>query len=302
MARARYGAPAPSTARGDLVGSTRFETVRFRCPVMLVIRRLLPFFFIMSLLSLFGCSKPSTELPKLSDLRVEIVIKTEIERGNDAPDFVHESLKVVLRNQAGKEIENGDIKIEVNGTSLEFRVATGNYYDRHPYYQLPRDSTDPLKPGADYRFILIQPDGIQQEIGKVKTPERVELSQLEFPRRRPADGTVEIGWRDLPDAGTLTVFRSDTVRSGETQVLESGSANDPAALRRDIGPGLLRRRSDRWRMPDSFLKSDAARQLRTLTAEFVFTQEGRVDKTLSKQSFLRAETRLTLRMECAAAE
>ena len=91
-------------------------------------------------------------------------------------------------------------------------------------------------------------------------------------------------------------------RDGDTRVLESGSATDPTALRREIGPRLLRRRSDQWSVPADFLAIKDGHELRSLGAEILITHDGKVSKTFAKESSLRAERRLTLRMECVAIE
>jgi hypothetical protein len=260
-------------------------------------------FAVMSLPSLFGCSRHSTELPSsLSELRLEISIKDETERGDDTPDDSRQSISAVLRNAKGGEIERADVALEVNGVPLEFRVATGNYYDRHPYYQLPKDSKVRVTAGIDYHFVLILPDGSHHEVGTVRTPSEFTAAQFDFPKRRPPAGEINLAWRELTEAATLTLFRSDRYRDGDTRVFESGSATDPTALRREIGPGLLRRRSDQWTVPVDFLATKDGHELRSLGAEILISHEGKVSKTFARESSLRAERRLTLRMECAMIE
>lgn len=256
----------------------------------------------MSLLSLFGCSRNSTELPSLAELRVEISIKDETERGDDTADYSISSISAVLRNSKGGEIERNDVALEVNGVPLEFRVATGNYYDRHPYYQLAKDAQLRVTADTEYHFVLILPDGSRHEIGPVKTPAELNVGQFDFAKRRPSTGEIELAWRDLTETATLTVFRSNMYRDGDTRVLESGSATDPTALRRTIGPGLLRRRNDQWRVPEDFLARIDGHELLSLGAEIQVTHEGKVAKTFAKESFMRADRRLTLRMECAEIE
>lgn len=258
----------------------------------------------MSLLSFFGCSKTSAELPaSLTELRAEISIEDHTECSEDRPEYTHKSVKVVLRNAGGNTIERGDVRIEMNGIPMEFRVGQGNYYDRHPYYYLADDALKLLAPATDYRFVLVLPSGVRNEIGVVRSPAALGATQFDFPVRRPATGPVGFAWHDLPEPATVVLFRSDMWKNGDgTRVLEAGSSNDPASLRRTIGPGLLRGRSDKWIVPESFLATHEGHTLRSLGAEVSVVHEGRVVKTFSKQSSLRAERRVTLRMECADPE
>lgn len=301
--RAAHWAIGPETARG--LSATVSAPVRgvFRAAAPTMFPRFRITFLAMSLLSLLGCSPRSTELPPLGELCVEATIEDLTERGHDTPDYSRQDIKVVLRRRGGSAIERGDVRLEVNGETLEFRVGTGNYYDRYPYYRLPENSRVRVLPAADYRFTLVLPDGARHEVGTVRTPAPLTVAQFDFPKLRPASGDVAIGWRDLAEPAALAVFRSDTyVDADNVRVLEAGSAHDPAALRKEIGPGLLRRRSDRWVLPEKFLANGERRTLRTLGAELVVAQAGRVAKTFAKDSTLRAERRLVLRMECGGDE
>jgi hypothetical protein len=256
----------------------------------------------MSLLSLLGCSRHSTELPStLSELRVEILIEDESERGDDTLDNSFQNISAVLRNAKGEEIERGDVTLEVNGAPLVFRVATGNYYDRHPYYQLAKDSELRVTSDTDYHFVLRLPDGARHEVGSIRTPAKLTVTQFDFAKQRPAQGDIDLAWRNLVETATLTLYRANTYLDGDTRVLEAGSATDPSALRREIGPGFLRRSSGHWTVPADFLSPQDGHELRSLGAEILVTHEG-VAKNFSKKSSLRALRRLTLRMECVAIE
>jgi hypothetical protein len=258
----------------------------------------------MSLFSFLGGVPHSTDLPSsLGDLGIEISIEDQTERGADTPDYTRQSITAVLRNARGDEIERGDVGVEVNGVPLDFRVGTGNYYDRHPYYRLGDDAHVRIAPATDYHFVLILPDGARHEVGMVRTPAALTAAQFDFQKRRPASGEVVLGWHDLTEAMVLTLFRSDIVRESDgARVLESGSANDPDSLRWDIGPTWWRRSSDRLTIPTAFLANKGNRALRTLGAEILIVHESRVAKTFAKGSMMRAERRLTLRMEWAENE
>ena len=266
--------------------------------------RLASILFIMSLLSLLGCSPRSSELPAtLAGLQVEISIEDILERGVGSSPYARKSITAVLRHARGGRIEREDMKVEVNGVAMEFRVRTGNYYDRHPYYRLADDTTVRVEPATDYRFMLVLPDGARHAIGTIRTPAALELAQIDFPARRPKTGDVIIGWRELAEPAALVVFRSDTRKESDgTIVNEAGSANDPAGLRREIGGGFFRRKTDQWKIPAAFLASQDGRTLSALGAEIRVVHEATRLKSFAKGSTLRAERRLTLRMECAEPE
>jgi hypothetical protein len=193
--------------------------------------------------------------------------------------------------------------MEVNGVPMEFRVGTGNYYDRHPYYRLADDAAVRVEPATEYRFALVLPDGARHAVGTIRTPAALELAQIDFPTRRPKTSDVVIGWRDLAEPAALVVFRSDVRKESDgTIVNEAGSSNDPAALRREMGGGFFRRKTDQWKIPTAFLASQDGRSLSALGAEIRVVHETAAPQTFAKGSTLRAERRLTLRMECAEPE
>lgn len=253
----------------------------------------------MSLLSLFGCSQTTSDLPaSLSDLRVEISVEDFTERGEGANPYHRRSCSVVLYNARGKALERDDVRVEVNGVSLPFRVGVGNYYDRHPYYKLSDDPRLPLAPGTEHRFVLILPDGRRHAMGVIRLPAALQLAQIDFPRVRPATGGVAIAWRDLAESASLTLFRSDRFRESDNVIVhEAGSANDPAALRKEIGPRWFRGGSGRWEVPAGYLADRGNRALSMLGAELRVTREGQLAGGFAKGSTLRAERRLALRMD-----
>jgi hypothetical protein len=252
----------------------------------------------MSLSSLFAGSPRATDIPSsLANLSAEISIEDIAERGDGTPGFSRRSITAVLRHARGKAIERSDLGLEVNGVAMEFRVSTGNYYDRHPYYRLAEKSSVTVKPATEYVFTLVLPGGTRHLVGKVKTPAALELAQFDFTTRRPASGDVTFGWRDLVEPASLTLFRSDTWKESDgTLVNEAGSPNDPAALRRAIAGGWFRKSTDRLKVPAEFLATKEGRTLATLGAEVRVANEGRIEKTFAKESTLRAERRLLLRM------
>lgn len=262
-----------------------------------------PLLLAMSLLSLLGCSRSSDLPATLAGLQVEITLEDITERGTDSAPYSRQSIQAVLRHARGKAIERDDVRIEVNGEPLEFRVSSGNYYDRHPYYRLRDDTRIKLMPGGEYRFALILPDGARQDLGSVRMPAALDLGQFEFARVRATMNPVTIAWRELEQPATLTLFRSDVRHDADgTKVHEAGSVHDPAALRRSIGPTWFRRGSGRWVLPADFLINTPERTLAALGAEVRIAHPGRISPQFARTSFVRAERRVTLQMDCAPTE
>ncbi|MBL9210750.1 MAG: hypothetical protein JNL92_09810 [Opitutaceae bacterium] len=262
-----------------------------------MLRPRLPILAVMSLQSLFGSSPRSTDWPaSLTSVRVEIRIEHSAERGDDTRDSSHASILAVLYHAKGRAIERRDVALEVNGVPLEFRVRTGNYYDRHPYYRLHPDSPLQITPATAYRFVLTTPDGTKHPVGEVITPERLDLDQFTYPRQPPA-GPVALAWRDLAEPAQLTVYRSNRWReAANIFVHEAGSPTDPTALRRQIGGGLFRRKSDSWTIPAAFLQPIDGHELSALAVDIRVTHRGQIEQTFAQGSTLQAERWLTLRM------
>ncbi len=259
--------------------------------------------FTMSLLSLLGCSPTTKELPAtLAELRVKI----EAEHYTDLSqqrNHSRRSIRVVLSNAKGSDIERGDVKIEVNGKPMRFGVGKGNYYDRHPYYLLDDDDNLPLTPGTEHRFVLVLPDGARHDIGTLRTPAALSPEQFDFPTQAPASGPVKIGWRDLAEPALLQLGRSEIRREAEGNVVVEGAGpHDPEAPRRTIGPGWFRNHSGHWAVPEKLLVSTADRKLLSLHARVVATSEGRMSPAFSKQSSMQATRLIQLEMEFAKVE
>ncbi len=254
----------------------------------------------MSLLSLLGCSPATKDLPaKLADLRVKIEAEDLTELSADRL-YSRRSIRVVLSNAKGADIERGDIKIEVNGMPMRFRVGQGNYYDRHPYYILDGDDKLPLTPATGHRFVLILPDGARHDLGTLRTPAALLPEQFDFPGKAPASRPLKISWRDLAESAQLQLGRTLQTRTDERNfVIEGNGPHDPEAPRRTIGPGWFRSRSGNWAVPDTLLATNANQKLLSLHARIVATSPGKVSPVFSKQSTMTATREIRLEMEIA---
>lgn len=255
--------------------------------------------FAMSLLSMLGCAASTKDLPSTTkDLRV----KVEIEHLT-TPTYARRSVRAVLSNAKGADVERDDVRIEMNGVPLRFRVSQGNYYDRHPYYTLDDDDELVLTPGSDLHFVMILPDSTRHDIGTVRSPAALSVDQFDFGPKPPKAGAVAIAWRELTDSAELRLARTEQRKEADGSVVIEGSGeHDPDAPRRTIGPGGFRRRTDRWVVPESLLVSTADRKLLTLNAEIVSTITGKVSRDFSKQSSLSSTRRIRLELEFATVE
>jgi len=248
---------------------------------------------------MLGFATSTKDLPSTTNaLRVDI----EVEHLT-TPTYARRSVRAVLRNAKGAAIERDDVRIEMNGVPLRFRVSRGNYYDRHPYYTLDDDDHVALTPGSELRFVLILPDSARHDIGSVRSPAALSVDQFTFGPKPPETGVVAIAWRDLSDSAELFLGRTELRKEADGSVVVEGSGeNDPDAPRRTIGPGGFRRRSARWEIPEHLLVSTADRTLLTLNAEIVSTITGKVSRDVSKHSSLSSTRRIRLELEIARVE
>lgn len=265
-----------------------------------MLKLILRFATVMSLLSLLGCSGTTEELPaKLSELRVSVEAE-HLTSLVGSQNYSRRSVRVVLTNSKGAGIERADVQVEVNDVPMRYRVSRGNYYDRHPYYILDDDDRFPLTPGTDHRFVLVLPDGTRHDIGTLRTPAALSPEQFDFPKKPPASGPVVIAWRNLAEPVELHLVRTEQRRGTDgSTVIEGAGPNDPEGFRRTIGPGMFRSHTDRLVVPDKLLVSTAERKLLSLQAEIVAAVEARTSPALSKQSSMKAERRIQLDMEFA---
>lgn len=252
----------------------------------------------MTLLSFLACTS-TKELPlTLKELRANVEIEDVT-----TPSFASRSIRVVLSNKKGKDVEREDVKVEVNGTPMRFGVSQGNYYDRHPYYRLDDKDNFSLTPSSDYKFVLTLPDGTRHDIGTVRTPAALLPNQFDFATNAPVSRPVIIAWRDLVEPVEIRVGRTEQRRDSSGSVaVEGGGPNDPEAMRKTVGPGLFRKRSDRWELPERLLVSTADNKLLSLQVEITATNNGRASSEISNKSTLTATRRIQLAMEFAKFE
>ena len=254
----------------------------------------------MSLLALLGVGCSTIELPAGPEgIRLDITVEQASRRGDAGrPADEHDQVNVVLYNAKGKAIENASVRMFVNDVELPFRVAQGNYYDRHPYYQLRDDPRLPIRPDAEYRFTVVWRDGTRYEAATVRTPKAIALASFDLPHASALGAPLTIRWTDIPTAAELVAYRSRRLVDADGNVgVVAGSANQPDALRRKIGRGFLRSASGSLTIPGAYLRELEGEPVTALGVDVTATTTGTVAKPFLAKSTATAVRKVELRVE-----
>lgn len=248
---------------------------------------------------MFGCAPGTRDLPDvLSGLLIDASIEQEIERhGAGGEGFETCRVSVALQDKTGRMIESEELRVRLNDLTLSTRSAHGSFYERHPFYRLEGASAD-LPPDTNFQFRLVRADESFEEAGVVRTPRVLSPEQFRFPEMISRQEMVAVEWLDLTEPVELAVFRCHSYvdMHGNTVVVDD-TANDPAAIRRTIGPGLLRRPSGRLEIPAEYLADHDERRVCGVGVEISVTHLGQVPERFSRQSSIRATRRLKLQAE-----
>jgi hypothetical protein len=265
---------------------------------------------VMSLLGLFGCGPSTVEMPASSaGIIAEIDIEHSTERTTDSlHDFDWAAAKVVLRNSKGKAIEQADMQVLLNGTPLDFRVATGNYYDRYPVYNASREQLAELAPNAICHFELITPDGKRSEIAEVKLGGDISIDSFDVPRLHHAGTPMPVRWHDLNVPAQLVVFRGlNYPDEFGNEVWIAGTKDEEGAIRKKIGPGFLRKSSGELVVPAIFfdehppdvLSNGKRQRVAAVTVEVFATVQGKINPAFHSGSYVRAQRDIKIYLEVA---
>lgn len=256
----------------------------------------------MTLLAIFGCAPATREndFSSVDDMVIEATVVQGTERlGAGGEGFAADHVRVGLQDREGRMLEREDLQVEMNDTTLTTRNAHGHYYERHPFYRLD-DASALLGADSGCRFSIVRPDGTHHLAGVVRTPKAMRAAQFHFPETIVRGAPVVITWTNLAEAAELVIYRSFafTDQAGNT-VIENGSATDPFALRRTIGPGVFRRASGRFDVPGTFLAPHQGRRVCALGVEVSVTHTGEPRDPFSRRSVIRATRRLVFHADLA---
>src|SRR5262245_6146393 len=252
----------------------------------------------MSFWSMLGCRFSTTEAPNsLGNVRVLIDIEERTERqpeGRDPYEFKH--VKAVLTDAKGLALELPDVKVLMNGEPLRFVVGTGNYYDRHPRYTLTDEKLSTMRPDTEYAFAVTWKDGATHNVGSVRTPKPLALSQISVPEMHRAGNALEIAWRDLAEPCDLIAYHGYEYPDEHGNMVQaSGSVNADDVLRQTMGRG-----AGRMTVPASYFASDGKKRVASFGAEITCAAEARIAKPFHSDSRIRAVRTLTYRTELPA--
>jgi hypothetical protein len=249
-----------------------------------------------SLLALIGCEFSTTKLPASpAELRVEIDVTDLTERrAHGGPPYTARTIRAVVRTRKGVAVDRPDVALLVNGVPLEFRAATGNYGERHVWYDL-RDPRVRVLPDSAYAFTLVWPDGTPHAVGAVRTPKALLLSQLDLPTTHPRGRDLTIAWRELQEPSELVAHRGYvTVDSAGNPAFDGEGRGEPTAVRRGIGPRLFRPASGALVVPASHFADSGARRVDHLAVEVSRAATGEVRGPFLPDSYVRATRTVSL--------
>ena len=180
----------------------------------------------------FGTSA-AKRVPPGAEWRAVVVLER---RSETNPDRESERLSVVLHDANGRETETPDVALALNGTPLEYRVARGNYYDRHPYFRLDESSGCRFEAAADYALTLRRGGGAEIPFATLRTPKPLSVEDVAFPREHRRGGDLVLAWKTFAEPVDILVYRSFTyVDENGNQAIQAGGPYGTDALRARAG-------------------------------------------------------------------
>lgn len=208
-----------------------------------------------------GDSAPSS--PNTIDdparLHPEITLTRTIRRHASGTVSRQTSIRAEIRDARGKAIDSG-LDLRVNDVPLPFKVATGNYYDRTPFYERADANVDAdaasVQPQTMYRFSLKLPNGREGEVGRITTfPDPTE-TDLNLPLTHPRNQPLTVSWRTAPPSTTLVIRRMVETIAGTT-LPPTGSTAPPSTA--DIFEQPLNAGAGSFTVPASYFTPPSAR-------------------------------------------
>jgi hypothetical protein len=117
-----------------------------------------------------GCSRRASRSPEmiedLSLLQPEITLTRTVTRHATGTLTRLTSIRAVIRDANGTAIEDRGVDLRVNGESLPFKVATGNYDDRSPFYERADAEGAAVHASTSYTFSIRLANGREAEVGR----------------------------------------------------------------------------------------------------------------------------------------
>lgn len=229
--------------------------------------------------------------------QVEARLEQSSERN---PDFETTRFQVVLRDAKGKEVETPEVVLELDGTPLDYAVAGGNDYDRHPRYRLRGDDGFRFAPDTTYELAARRGGEAPLPIARIRTPKSIGFENLRVPAAHPRGEELEIGWTGLAQPAELLVYRTlaFTDENGNHGFIEGGPNGDDA-VRRRIGSRGLPLPDGRTTIPASYFEPVDGKAVASIRLELTLAGEVRFLCPVLPPSTLEAVRRLALPVDIA---
>ncbi|MFN8549105.1 MAG: hypothetical protein U0527_14335 [Candidatus Eisenbacteria bacterium] len=253
----------------------------------------------MGLLSLLGCQFSTKELPRsLSELGVAVEVEQRTERsGYGRSDFEYTRVTATLKNKKGVAIESDQVTIRFDGEPLTSKVQTGNYGEHHPWHELDV-ARHPIEADREYLVEVVWTDGTVHRLGRLRTPKRLGVEQFDLPDSIGPGASLALTWRDLAEPIDLWAYRTWTYTDSlGNHVIEAGSANDPEAIKKSIGPGIFRAANGSLPLPAAFLAPREGRRVVAVGFDLVARRSAGTSREFAKSSTLEAVRQVVLRTD-----
>lgn len=242
-----------------------------------------------------AASSPIPRTGRPFGFRVEARLEEVSERN---PDYESSRFTVVLRDAKGREVETPEIRLELGGVPLDYRVAGGNYYDRHPSYRLRDDSGFRFEPDTAWELVARRGEEAPLPVARIRSPKPMGLESLRVPTTHPRGEDLAVAWSGLAQPVDLLVTRTlaFTDEHGNRGFIEGGPNGDDA-LRRRIGSRGLALPDGRMTIPASYFADVGEKPVASIRLELTARGEGGFLCPVLEPSTVAAERRIALPVE-----
>jgi hypothetical protein len=202
--------------------------------------------------------------------RIHLESFTQRSLGNGDP-YERNSISITAVDQQNREKETPDTEIRVNDVPLRYSVGRGNYYDRHPHFELSNERDLTLAPDRTYAFTVQNEGRPAQPLAEIRTPPPFDLEQLDVPKSLSKGQPLEIRYSNLKSAVELVAYKTLATkdeRGDETFVC--GSKNQPEAFRKTL------KGSGQFAFPSDYLLAPTGQRVASVGMEFTLQSTGSV--------------------------
>ncbi len=227
--------------------------------------------------------------------RVEALLEQVSERN---PDLETSRFTVVLRDAKGREVETPEIRLELGGVPLTYRVGGGNYYDRHPSYRLRDDSGFRFEADTSWELVARRGEEAPLPVATIRSPKPAGFENLRVPATHPRGADLEVAWIGLAQPAELLVTRTlaFTDEHGNRGFIEGGPNGDDA-LHRRIGSRGLALPDGRTTIPAAYFAAVGDKPVSSVRLELTARGEGRFLCPVLEPSTIEAVRRIALPVE-----